>query len=465
MLGAIVIVVATAAATAAASFNEIDALVAALNQTPKPKLAGVLTVPRPGEAQTILIMGSDKRSGRTLDALSPPHTDTMMLARIDPRLGSIAVMSIPRDLKVQMEVPGHGMLAEKINAAYSFGGAKQALRVVERTLGIQINHLVDTNFGGFQTAVDYLGCAYIDVDHHYFNNNAGRDQYATINVPAGYQRLCGSNALDYVRYRHTDSDFVRVSRQQDFLRQLREQVGTGRLISQRVGLARIFGSATETDIHSADDVLRLARVIIPLAGHPTRQVHFQANPGRAYVTASPQQIAASIREFMGPGAVRPRRPAAIVGGGPRRGSHQPPDLEAAPALGQAAARAMSPGIPIYYPTILRAGATYDQSSRAYLIRTADLRLHRAYRIVVKLASPGDYYGVQGTDWRDPPLLANPSETRTIAGRRFELFYSGSRLRLVSWRTRAAVYWVSNTLQQALDERQMLSIAASTRLSG
>ena len=74
---------------------------------------------------------------------------------------------------------------------------------------------------------------------------------------------------------------------------------------------------------------------------------------------------------------------------------------------------------------------------------------------------GQYYGVQGTTWRDPPILEDPSEVRRLGGRRFELHYDGDRLRLVAWRTREGAYWISNTLLQSLSERQMLAIARST----
>ena len=66
----------------------------------------------------------------------------------------------------------------------------------------------------------------MNVDHRYYNENIGTTEtdYTSINLQPGYQKLCYENALDYVRYRHTDSDFVRVARQQDFLRDLREQI-------------------------------------------------------------------------------------------------------------------------------------------------------------------------------------------------------------------------------------------------
>ncbi len=77
---------------------------------------------------------------------------------------------------------------------------------------------------------------------------------------------------------------------------------------------------------------------------------------------------------------------------------------------------------------------------------------------------GEYYGIQGTTWRDPPILDGADTTRRVRGRKFELHFDGKRLRLVAWRTRRAVYWVSNTLSQSLSRSQMLAIAESlTRL--
>ena len=82
-----------------------------------------------------------------------------------------------------------------------------------------------------------------------------------------------------------------------------------------------------------------------------------------------------------------------------------------------------------------------------------------------MASPGDYYGIEGTDWQHPPILAHPSETRAIGGRHFQLFYTGSHLRLVAWHSGGDVYWLSNTLLQTLSDPEMLAIAASTRPLG
>jgi hypothetical protein len=121
--------------------------------------------------------------------------------------------------------------------------------------------------------------------------------------------------------------------------------------------------------------------------------------------------------------------------------------------------------PVYYPKlVLRGGRFYDglQSNKP---RTYDLfdtkhKRHRAYRMVVEAPGIGEYYGIQGTNWKDPPLLASPSETRTVRGRKLMLYRDGSRLRVVAWKTPKATYWVSNTLLRSLTNAQMIGIARS-----
>ena len=84
----------------------------------------------------------------------------------------------------------------------------------------------------------------------------------------------------------------------------------------------------------------------------------------------------------------------------------------------------------------------------------------AYRIVAQTAGTGAYYGVQGTDWKDPPVLDGAQTRKDVGGRTFKVVGDGSKLRLVAWRTPNAVYWVSNTLQLSLSNSQMLGIARS-----
>jgi hypothetical protein len=75
---------------------------------------------------------------------------------------------------------------------------------------------------------------------------------------------------------------------------------------------------------------------------------------------------------------------------------------------------------------------------------------------------GEYYGVQGLGWRYPPILDDPDAVRRVGGRKLLLYYDGAHLRLVGWRTRKAAYWVTNTLDQAISNRQLIAIASSLR---
>ena len=134
------------------------------------------------------------------------------------------MLSLPRDLAVT--VPGYAD-GVKINQAYDEGGAALTLKTVkhlfESATGdpFVVNSVIDVNFNGFQRAVNYVKGVYVDVDRKYYN--PPKTGFAAIDVEAGYQRLVGSDALAYVRYRHTDSDLFRNARQQDFLRHAANQ--------------------------------------------------------------------------------------------------------------------------------------------------------------------------------------------------------------------------------------------------
>ena len=114
--------------------------------------------------------------------------------------------------------------------------------------GLHVNHIVDVNFKGFREMVDAIGCVYTDVDHRYYNVSAlGPNDFSSINIQPGYQKLCGTLALEFVRFRHTDSDLVRNARQQDFIRWAKDQYGVDNLFANRDKLLRIFGQNAQTD--------------------------------------------------------------------------------------------------------------------------------------------------------------------------------------------------------------------------
>ncbi len=468
LLGAVLIVFAAATATTAAGFREIDRVVTAFRDGEILDLGKSLAVAESGQPQTIMVIGSDERPKNDVNYEGKSRSDTIILVRLDPGRGATAILSLPRDLKVT--VPGYG--ERKLNAAYEQGGPRLALETVKRLTGLRINHVVNVDFKGFQRAVNAIGCVYADIDRRYFNDNSGFSAgYETIDVPQGYGRLCGEDALDYVRYRHEDNDLVRAARQQEFLRQAKQQVTVGDLISDRQRLIEIFGRYTSSDIRSRAEVVRLMKLSASAASRPVHEVHFEGEIGASYVTASSGAIKKLTREFLGVeatkgsrGGARSERRAQRSGGSGRR-SARPVPLEDASAEGRAqaeAARVRGAQIPVYYPNAKAPGSIFSDEPRVYRIEAPNRRSHPSYRMVLKDDDVGQYYGIQGTAWKDPPILTGPAEERRRGGRTFEVFKDGDRVRLVAWRTPQGVYWVSNTLLQTLSERQMLAIAESTR---
>ena len=106
-----------------------------------------------------------------------------MLLRVDPDKNFLALLSLPRDLRV--EIPGYG--TDKLNAAYSYGeqvDPKKGERggpgvTLTKDLDIDVNHIVNVDFSGFQEAVNEIGCVYVDVDRHYYNPTAATTTTST----------------------------------------------------------------------------------------------------------------------------------------------------------------------------------------------------------------------------------------------------------------------------------------------
>jgi hypothetical protein len=145
-----------------------------------------------------------------------------------------------------------------------------------------------------------------------------------------------------------------------------------------------------------------------------------------------------------------------------------------------AAQLTRAGMPVYYPRLIKTGSYYcaDQLPacvnaqepaseyahsypREYRILDRQGVARAAYRMTIAInPSQGLYYGVQGTTWRNPPLLDSPSGTRTINRRKLYLYANGGRLTTVAWHNGPDTYWISNTLTSSIPNGQMIGIAAS-----
>jgi len=481
------IVLLSGAATATVALNKVTDLANEVfprsNQIHAPN--GVIAASYSGAPETFLLIGSDRRakSKDSFDREDPPHSDTLLLVRLDPALGETSVLSIPRDLLVRITAEnGQVYYPEKINAAYTLGsyakgndgGARLAAETIEKLLGIKLNGVIDATFGGFIRVVDALGCVYINVDRRYHHAESEGGDYSTINLQPGYQKLCYEDALSYVRYRHTDSDFVRVARQQDFIRSLREQVSVGNLLGEIETVSRAVGHAiTTTFSPSAEELIKLTKLIVFSQQKPLRQVKFRFASdntmiaGVSYVTSTPEMIQATVSDFLhGDQRVAIHHEASAFSSSHRRGHSSSPaaiDLYPSAAAGREQALVASVDVPFHvlYPA-LQTGPATAEGTRAYTLKDQQGHTRHAFIEVFQENTQGGYYDVEGMDWTSPPIIARPTQTETIGGRHYLFVDDGSHIHLIAWREGRVLYWVNNTLLEDLSNPQMINIAQSVK---
>ena len=474
LAGSVLIVISIATATAVSGVVFASNIAAGLGGLPR--VQHLLADTSAGK-QTILILGSDKRP----DEGDHGRSDTTILLRVTS--GAINLLSIPRDLKVN--IPGHG--PDKINAAYTYGGPALTTRVVKQLTGLSINHVVNIDFNGFADAVDSIGCVYFDVDHHYYHSNLGLaapDQYAEIDLHAGYQRMCGFNALQFVRYRHDDNDLVRSARQQAFLREARHQVPPTKLVEDYNSLTAIFAKYTTSDnaLQDTGKVIGLAKLFFAARNAQVREIHFPAQLGPSYVTAKSSAVHKAVEQFL----AEPSSPLGASGGnsksngnggssGSNGGPSAPPPLTDSTTSGQEFAAKLADArwrregkIPMLYPTKIVPGSFLSDESDSYRIDGPGSEVYNGYTFVgeIPAATAGygytAYYDFTGTNWPDPPILDNPTDTKDINGHQYELFWDSGRLRLVGWKTAKGSYWVDNDLLETLSPGQMVAMAEAMR---
>lgn len=198
--------------------------------------------PPPGEPFTVLVLGNDKRPQET----GVPRTDAVMLVRVDPQTGHIALLSFPRDLWVV--IPGYGQT--RINAAYVWGevygaeggGLGLAKATVSNLIGRQVDYVMMVDFEGFIALIDSIGGITIDVDKELDDPQFPTMDYGYTHAhfSVGPQHMDGITALTYSRIRHPDSDFMRIRRQQAVL------IGIAERLQQRGDFQNLISADTIT---------------------------------------------------------------------------------------------------------------------------------------------------------------------------------------------------------------------------
>jgi LCP family protein required for cell wall assembly len=221
------------------------------------------------ERVNILVLGVDQRPNES----GPWRTDTMVVVSIDPESKSAGMLSIPRDLWVEM--PGYGM--DRINTAYVIGdlnkvpggGPALAKQTVQYNLGEPIHYYVRVNFAAFQQIIDLIGGVDIYVEHE-INDPLYPDMtygYDPLRIPAGWQHMDGALALKYARARHGSSDFERMHRQQQVMLAVRDKVTNlgllPTLLPRARDLAQMLGNSIQTDL-TLDQLVRLAQLSVEI---------------------------------------------------------------------------------------------------------------------------------------------------------------------------------------------------------
>ena len=250
-----------------------------------------------------LVLGYDKRYG---EKGQRGHSDTLMLMRVDPRTKALSLLSLPRDLWVNID----GLGTRKINDAYAYGGAPLAIKTVSQLLGVKINYYVPVNFHLFRKTVDTFHGVYIDVDRRYLHVNNGYGDYSEINLQPGYQKLSGLQALQYVRYRHLDSDFIRTARQQAFVREFKRRLDVWSAGTNLFGLLdslpndlKVRGSAKGQSV-GPKTILRYLKLLSQIKRGNMVQVRIVGTTGMingaSVVEASPSTIRDAVNQFNNP---------------------------------------------------------------------------------------------------------------------------------------------------------------------
>lgn len=228
-----------------------------------------------------LILGSDTRAGLTKQQQSSfgnsqtvqgQRADTIIVVQVDAAKGRTVVLSIPRDLRVN--IPGHG--TNKINTAFGYG-ADVMVQTVEHLTGLKINHYVEVNFIGFQSLVNILGGVPICIDKPLIDVLAG----LRLTHPGCYN-MYGRMALAFVRARHIQGDiipdFSRISRQQQFIQALIHKVLSVRAVFQ---LPKFIDAAKNNLIHDDHlDLYGLQDLTIKLATLGQQNVFFRVVPAQ-----------------------------------------------------------------------------------------------------------------------------------------------------------------------------------------
>lgn len=248
----------------------------------------------------IALFGVDARTDKQL--LKGSRSDATMIASVNLDTGDIKLVSVYRD--TYLNIGGDDY--RKCNAAYSFGGAEQAIKMLNMNLDMDIENFVTVGYKGLSEVIDGLGGVYIDVDSaelKHINSyqidisNVLKCDYIPV-TETGYQLLNGLQATAYCRIRYTaGDDFKRTSRQREVIKAIEEQAKKTDLAT----LTKVFNNAID-DIYTSldtDDILKLLEKIadyqiVEEGGFPREDMRTVANIGAVGSSVIPTDLESNV---------------------------------------------------------------------------------------------------------------------------------------------------------------------------
>lgn len=253
-LACVLALVVAAAGLGAAYLGNINSR---LRKNIDSSLLGTLSKREAGKPFYMLLLGVDRDEARAKgseygSSEGAYRSDSIMLVRIDPQKKKATLVSIPRDLRVDMGEYG----TQKINAAYALGGPTLAVKTVQKLSGIKISHYAEVDMDGMEKVVDAVGGVTVNL------GVAVKDpKYTKLDLPAGKVKLNGKKAALLCRARHAyDSygagDFYRAANQRAVIAAVAKKVLSSD-VATMTKTVTAMADMVHTDM-SATDIVSLA---------------------------------------------------------------------------------------------------------------------------------------------------------------------------------------------------------------
>jgi LCP family protein required for cell wall assembly len=423
--------------------------------------------PESSEAMNIILLGSEKTGTATQ---APGRSSTIMILHVDPKLDFACLLSVPRDLYV--DIPGHGK--GRVNQAYILGGPQLTIQTVKEVLGLDIDKYVEVDFDAFGKTIDSLGGVYVDVDRRYQSTES-----YPIDLNPGYQLLNGANALAFARYRFDqNADSGRMTRQQRVLAAVREQAIGWDLPVKLPGTVGSVLDATATNL-SANEILELALWLVKLDGERTRQIVITAPTqkieGKAVLVADAETLKKAVTDLLtappaesagGTGTSESPTTATSTATATTAKGSEPSTATSASAVTERemwkTAQKTVPfalGAPAFLPAGFAYAAKMPAADGTYQIDPGG-DSKPAVRVLYRYGSKDLYLGITATTWTDAPAAGKGREV-VANGVTYTVVGTSGKVDHIWWKTDGVLYFISNTLTYDVSRADLLKMAEST----